>query len=181
MMAMGQRLDTRGFFFHPQLSVATFFALVLQVFRNRLHCHGHSVPEPATSILSTLALCYIRATSTMVLTTSGSPSFVGQPVTFAATIKSTYGSLPDGDLVTFYDAQTILGSVLLVSGTATYTTSSFTAKGHVIKAVFPGDSSFIPSGRTLTQVVQKYATATKLTTSPNPSTFGQTVSLTARA
>ena len=53
---MVQRLDTRGFFFHPQLSVVTFFALVLQVFRNRFHCHVHSVPEPATSILSTLAL-----------------------------------------------------------------------------------------------------------------------------
>jgi hypothetical protein len=49
-------LDTRGFFFHPQLSVVTFFALVLQVFRNRFHCHGDSVPEPTTSILSTLAL-----------------------------------------------------------------------------------------------------------------------------
>jgi hypothetical protein len=136
--------------------------------------------DSANNFSSRTVTEYIRATSTMVLTTSGSPSFVGQPVTFAATIKSTYGALPDGDLVTFYDAQTILGSVPLVSGTATYTNSSLAAKGHVIKAVFPGDNSFIPSSRTLTQVVQKYATATKLTASPNPSTFGQTVSLTAR-
>jgi hypothetical protein len=28
MMAMVQRLDARGFFFHPHLSVTTFLALV---------------------------------------------------------------------------------------------------------------------------------------------------------
>jgi hypothetical protein len=56
MMAMVQRLDARGFFFYPQLSVAIFLALVLQVFRNRFRCHGQSVAEAATSKLSTLAL-----------------------------------------------------------------------------------------------------------------------------
>ncbi len=36
-----------------------------------------------------------------VLTTSGSPSLLGQPVTFTATVSSTYGPIPNGELVTF--------------------------------------------------------------------------------
>jgi hypothetical protein len=48
--------------------------------------------------------------STTMLTTSGSPSFVGQPVTFTATVSSTHGSIPDGELVTFYDATTAIGT-----------------------------------------------------------------------
>jgi hypothetical protein len=52
MVAMVQRLDARGFFFHPQLSVSTFLALVRKVFRNRFCCHGQSVAELAASKLS---------------------------------------------------------------------------------------------------------------------------------
>jgi hypothetical protein len=36
MVAMPQQPDARSFFFFPQLSVSTFLALVLKVFRNRL-------------------------------------------------------------------------------------------------------------------------------------------------
>jgi len=57
MMAMVQRLDAGGLIFHPQLSVAVFLALIFKVFRNRFRCHRQSMAEPATSKLSTLALC----------------------------------------------------------------------------------------------------------------------------
>jgi hypothetical protein len=57
MVAMVQRLDPSGFFFHTLLSVYTLLALVLKVFRNRFRCHGQSVAEPTTSKLFTLALC----------------------------------------------------------------------------------------------------------------------------
>jgi hypothetical protein len=56
MVAMVQRLDARSLFFHTQLSVSTFFALVLKVCRNRFRCHGQSVAELARSKLSNLAL-----------------------------------------------------------------------------------------------------------------------------
>jgi len=52
MVAMVQRLDARGFFFRPQLSVCTVSALVLKVFRNRSSCHGCSVAELSSSALS---------------------------------------------------------------------------------------------------------------------------------
>jgi hypothetical protein len=51
MVAMLQRLDARGFFFRPQLSVCTVSALVLKVFRNRSSCHGCSVAELSSSEL----------------------------------------------------------------------------------------------------------------------------------
>ena len=53
---MVQRLDSRSFFLHPELSVPAFLALVLKVCWDRFRCHGQSVAEPATSKLSTLAL-----------------------------------------------------------------------------------------------------------------------------
>src|ERR1700693_1204281 len=45
MVAMVQRLDASGFFFHALLSVCALLSLVLKVFRNRFRCHGQSVTE----------------------------------------------------------------------------------------------------------------------------------------
>jgi hypothetical protein len=51
MVAMVQRLDASGFFFHPQLSVSMFSALVLKVFWNRFRRHGPSLAEVSPSKL----------------------------------------------------------------------------------------------------------------------------------
>jgi hypothetical protein len=119
-----------------------------------------------------------RYTKTVV-STSGSPSLVGQPVTFTAIVTSTKGAIPDGEQVTFYDGMTALASVTLSSGTARYTTSSLLAKTHTIKATYTGDPTFKPSTGFVMQVVNKYTTTTTLTSSPNPSQFGQAVTFTA--
>jgi hypothetical protein len=121
--------------------------------------------------------------SLTVLTTSASPSLIGQPVMFTATVKprdSRYGAIPDGELVTFYDGPTAMGSVALAGGTAAYTTASLSAKTHTIKATYVGDSIFKPSTGFVTQVVNKYTTTTTLTSSPNPSHSGQAVTFTAK-
>jgi Bacterial Ig-like domain (group 3)/FG-GAP-like repeat len=117
--------------------------------------------------------------SKTVLTTSGSPSFVGQPVTFTATITSARGAIPDGELVTFYDSTALIGTGTTASGLATFQTSSLTAKTHTIKAAYAGDDKFEPSSSKVTQVVEKYPTSTTLTSSLNPSRFGQAVTFTA--
>jgi hypothetical protein len=122
----------------------------------------------------------ILATSVTVETTSGSPTFVGQPVTFTATVGSHYGAIPDGELVTFYDRSTALGSVALAGGTAAYTTSSLSAKTHSIKVTYPGDAVFRPSNGWVTQTVSKYSTTTALTSSPNPSNHGRAVTFTVK-
>jgi hypothetical protein len=113
------------------------------------------------------------------LSSSRSPSLVGQPVTFTATVSATYPTIPDGDLVTFLDANVILGSAPLAGGVASYTTSSLSAKPHIIKASYAGSANFKPSTRTFTQEVDKNATTTALVSSPNPSAYGQAVTFTA--
>jgi hypothetical protein len=117
--------------------------------------------------------------SKTVVTTSGSPSFIGQAVTFTATVTPAHGTIPDGELVAFYDGKTALGSVALADGTAAYTTSALSARAHAIKATYAGDTIFKPSNGMLTQVVVKYQTTTALTSSPNPSAHGQAVTFTA--
>jgi uncharacterized repeat protein (TIGR03803 family) len=113
------------------------------------------------------------------VSTSGSPSLVGQAVTFTATVTSTHGTIPDGELVTFYDGTTALGSAALTSETAMFTTSSLSAKTHTIKATYAGDAAFVSSTGLLWQVVDRYPTTTALGSSSNPSAYGQAVTFTA--
>ena len=117
--------------------------------------------------------------TTTILTTSGSPTFVGQPVTFTAKVTSTYGAIPDGELVTFFDATTAIGTDATASGVAKFNTSVLAAKTHTIKATCVGDVNFHSSTGTVTQVVNRYPTTTTLKSSLNPSQFGQSVTFTA--
>jgi hypothetical protein len=114
-----------------------------------------------------------------VLITSGSPSFVGNPVTFTATVTPSHGTIPDGELVNFFDGTTPIGTGTTTSGVATFTTSSLTAKTHTIKGTYPGDTVFQSSTGSVTQVVDGYTTTTGLSSSLNPSQFGQAVTFTA--
>jgi hypothetical protein len=71
------------------------------------------------------------------------------------------------------------GSVPLSSGTATYTTSDLSVGGHWITAVYSGDDNFTSSSRTYWRVVRKATTETLVTSSSNPSTYGNPVTFTA--
>ena len=98
---------------------------------------------------------YIRfATSKTVLATSGSPSHIGQPVTFTATVTSNRGKIPDGETVTFSSGKQILGTDTTKSGLASFTTTFSKAKTYTIKATYSGDNFFEPSAGRVKQVVQ---------------------------
>jgi hypothetical protein len=114
-----------------------------------------------------------------VVTTSGSPSLVGQAVTFTATVTSQKGAIPNGDTVTFFDQGAAIGSGTTAGGVATLTTSSLSAKMHTIEATYAGDQQFRTSSGTVTQVVNKYQTTTTVVSSLNPSVYGQSVTWTA--
>ncbi len=119
------------------------------------------------------------ATITKVVT-SGSPTYINQSVTFTSTTTSTYGPIPDGETVTFYDGATAIGTVPTTSGVASFTTSTLSAKTHTIKATYIGDATFKSSSGTVKQVVQLYpSSVTAPTSSLNPSVYGQSVTLTA--
>jgi len=111
--------------------------------------------------------------------TSGSPSFVGQPLTFTATVTSSHGAIPNGEMVTFYDGPAPIGTGTTSGGVATFTTSSLTVKKHTIKAVYAGDTTFKPSSGSVAQVVNKYSTTTTLISSINPAVYGNTITFTA--
>jgi hypothetical protein len=131
----------------------------------------------ASILINDTALSAQKTTTTV--TTSGSPSFVGQPVTFTATVSAKSGAVPNGETVTFTDGKNQLATVPLSGGVASFTTSALSAKRHTIKATYAGDANFKPSSGSVKQVVELYATTTALTSSPNPSTSGQAVTFTA--
>jgi hypothetical protein len=120
------------------------------------------------------------ATSTS-LTSSHNPSVSGQSVTFTTTVAAVPpGSGTPTGTVTFKNGLTVLSSVALVSGKATFSTSALTVGAHSITAAYNGSTNFNSSASgALTQTVNKAATTTTLTSSPNPSTFNQIVVFTA--
>ena len=118
------------------------------------------------------------ATTTHV-TSSVNPSFIEQPVTLTATVMFRHHVIPDGGLVTFYDGTDLLGSAVLSGGAAAYSTSFLSAKVHYIKAVYAGSTTLAPSERIVEQMVLKYPTTAKISSSQNPSTYGQPVTFTA--
>jgi probable HAF family extracellular repeat protein len=110
-----------------------------------------------------------------------SPSVYGQLVSFTVSLSScASSSSPFTGSVTIYDGSTALGSVALSSGPVIFSTSSLSVGIHNITASYSGDSNFAAStSPVLIQVVNQAASATALTPSPNPSTLGQAVNLTA--
>jgi hypothetical protein len=152
-----------------------------------LRAGTHSItanyPGSSTSIFqaSTSAVLneFVGYPTKMVLTTSASPSLVNQSVTFTANVSSTDGRIPDGETVTFYDGKVALGTGMTTTGVATFATSTLSARRHGITAAYAGDATFKTSSGGVLQVVETYASTTTLSTSPNPSNFGETVQLTA--
>ena len=103
----------------------------------------------------------------------------GQSITFTAKVTSQYGTIPDGELVRFYDGASANGTGSTASGLATFGTSSLAPGPHTITGTYVGDSTFSPSSGTVGQGVKKYPTSTTLSSSLNPSTYGQSVTWTA--
>jgi hypothetical protein len=124
-----------------------------------------------------------KVTTATTLISSLDPSFVGQLVTFKATVTSTAGIPPNGEIVTFKNGSAVLGTASLTGGSATLTTSSLPAGSFTITATYSGDSTFAASTSPgLKQVVNptnKFATSTLLISSLNPSIYGQAVTWTA--
>jgi len=118
------------------------------------------------------------------LVSSANPSIIGQSVTFTATVTDLPGfdkGVPTGT-VTFFNGTTAIGSPVPLNGTggAAITTSALAVGTASITATYSGDTNFATStSSALPQVVQLGQTATALTSSPNPSNVGQTVTLTA--
>ena len=91
-------------------------------------------------------------TTTTTLASSPNPSQVNQSVTFTATISSS-PAVPNGEVVTFYNGKTELGTGTTTNGIATLTTSFSSVGKFTIKANYPGDGFRKPSSGSVKQVV----------------------------
>ncbi len=118
--------------------------------------------------------------TTTTLTTTPNPSTFGQPVTLTATVTGD-GDPVDQGSVQFTDGGSAIGGPVAVGndGKATVTTSTLSVGSHAIEASFSGAGDLADSSGTATQVVDKAATATVLTSASNPSDVGAAVTFTA--
>ncbi|MFC1910514.1 Ig-like domain repeat protein, partial [Chloroflexota bacterium] len=122
--------------------------------------------------------------TTTRLYTLVNPSVYGQRATFQAIITTVPSSAvkPTGTVV-FKDLTkgTTLGSVKVLSGQALLTTWDLSVGSHIINATYQPDVvSFKGSASpSVTQIVNKSPTTTALTSSTNPSMYGQMLTFTA--
>jgi hypothetical protein len=116
-----------------------------------------------------------KAPSSVALTSSVNPSTAGSPINLTATVSP---STATGN-VQFLDGGATLGYANLANGAATLTIASLTAGNHSLTAVYAGDSALTGSASSALSQTVKAATATTLSSSTQPSTYGQPLTLTA--
>jgi MYXO-CTERM domain-containing protein len=118
---------------------------------------------------------------TATLTSSLNPSAYGASVTFTATVTTDSTGGPPTGTVTFADGGTPIGSgALNGSGVATLTTTALSGGSHAMTAVYGGDVDHAGgSSSALTQIVNVATSTTGITSSTNPSVFGQSISIVA--
>ena len=121
----------------------------------------------------------ITAHTTTTLASSANPSVFGQPVTFTAAVASGTTPVTSGS-VTFLEGTTVLGgpTPLDAAGHATFSSAALAVGSHTLTARYGGSSAFNPSSGTLTQTVNRASTTTTVSSSLNPSVFGQAVTFT---
>ncbi len=121
------------------------------------------------------------ATTGTTLSADQVPSVFGQPVTFSATVAVTgNGSgTPTGQVEFSVDGGSPF-DVSVVSGVASFTTSSLSVGGHTVDANYLGDGNFSASvAPTDSQTVNPAATAVAVGSSDSNASFGENVTLTA--
>ncbi|MEU4684224.1 beta strand repeat-containing protein, partial [Streptomyces xinghaiensis] len=119
-----------------------------------------------------------RAGTGTVVTSGPDPSVFGQPVTFTATVTAQPpgAGVPAGTVTFTFDSG---GGPVAVpldpSGTATLTTAALPAGSHLVTAAYEGDAAFTPSFGVDTHTVERAASRITVTSSPDPSAYGQSV------
>jgi hypothetical protein len=111
------------------------------------------------------------------LTSSVNPSVSGTPVMFKATVSSRLGA-PTGK-VEFLNGTAVVATRALTAGVATYSTSALPVGLTVVTAVYEGDVNNNGSTSAPLNHVVLATTTTTITSSQNPSSYGQEVSFVA--
>ena len=116
--------------------------------------------------------------TTTVLATTPNPSYLGEAVNMTATVTAQDGSTPSGTVAFNSNGVQIGSAQLNGSGVAVLDYSSLPLGTESLTVVYQGSGSFAPStSNTVMQVVGN--SVTSVTSTPNPSTVGQVVNITA--
>lgn len=119
----------------------------------------------------------VQARASVALTSGANPSEYGKPVAFAATVT---GQAPGGTVTFRADGNVLCNNVALVSGIATCSTATLSGGLHAIGASYSGDAgNTAADSAILYQQVSTVASDAALNSSANPSTYGDSVILTA--
>jgi len=95
--------------------------------------------------LNTVTMLLSTEGTEVVLTSSANPSVQGQPVTFTATVVTSFVGLPTPTGTITFELGSTNVPVALVNGVATYTTSTLSLGGTVVYGAYSGDSNFVAS------------------------------------
>jgi hypothetical protein len=130
-----------------------------------------------------------KPTPTVTATTlsaSVNPAAFGQSVVFTAivSVPSPGSGTPTGTVLLVIDGNAGSSVSLSTSGgttTASFSTANLGVGTHTVAAIYSGDGNFASSNGTLAggETVNKAVTITTVTSSVNPSAFGQNVTFTA--
>jgi probable HAF family extracellular repeat protein len=123
---------------------------------NAINSYGQIVVDAtAKNGLGNYALL-LTPRMTTILTSSLNPSQLGRSVTLSATVTSIAGAPPNGENVVFKQGATVLATVAVADGVASFTTSTLTVGQHKIIATYAGDGVYASSkSLVFTQVVTK--------------------------
>ncbi len=140
---------------------------------------GNSNFGSGSSSLSQVVTLYPTKTT---VTSSASTSIIANPVTFTAVVTpSSTKTIPNGELVTFYNGSASIGTGTTTGSKASLTTTSLPVGTDSITAVYAGDSTNQSSASSsIQQVVKLNTTTVTLTSSLNPSTYPQSVTFTVK-
>ena len=158
---------------------ATFTIDNLAVGSHTIHANYAETTAYGASADQLIQVVGQQASATTV-SAAPNPSSFGTSVTFTATVA--VGATPvTGGTVQFSEGGTNLGAPvpLAADGSATFSTATLAGGSHTITATYSGTADVAGSSGSVDQVVNSAASTTVLTSTPDPSVFGQSVTLTA--
>jgi len=151
---------------------------------------GDSNNLGSTGTLSGGQVVQTAGAGTITVGSSQNPSTYGQSVTFTATIPGQYGQVRNNGKVrsqivtgtVAWSSNTGCGTTNVTSGTpgtATCTTSALPTGSDTVTANYSGDANHSAGSGSTSQTVNQVTSSTAVSSSLNPSTYGQSVSFTA--
>src|SRR5579871_5140611 len=134
---------------------------------------GDGTYPAATSSAVVETVNSTTATTTSV-SASPNPASAGQAVTLTAAVSPNSAS----GSVTFKDGTSTLGTVSLTGGTASMAVSTLPTGTRSLTATYNGNTTYGPSTSTaFAEVITPAVTTVTLSSTPNPASFGQAVTL----